>query len=85
MWASLLILSMCLIGLTVKKGNVHDSKHFVDTYQQVKGKLMLGSLVVFDKGAHSKENIGIVLADKMKYLTAKKLNKSDDKPYQRVR
>ncbi|NMG83490.1 MAG: hypothetical protein GIS02_04705 [Methanosarcinales archaeon] len=36
-------------------------------------------MVVFDKGAHSKENIGLVLADKMKYLTAKKLNKSDDK------
>jgi len=67
------------IGLTVKKGNVHDSKHFVDTYQQVKGKLMPGSLVVFDKGAHSKENIALVLADKMKYLTVKKLNKSDDK------
>ena len=67
------------IGLTVKKGNVHDSKHFVDTYQQVRGKLRPGSLVVIDKGAHSKENIRLVLADKMKYLTAKKLNKSDDK------
>ena len=62
------------IGLTVRKGNVHDSKHFVDTYQQVQGKLGQGSLVVFDKGAHSKENIRLVLADKMKYLTAKKLN-----------
>ena len=67
------------IGLTVKKGNVHDSKHFVNTYQQVRSKLKQGSCIVFDKGAHSKENIDLILADKMKYLTAKKLNKSDDK------
>lgn len=67
------------IGLTVKKGNVHDSKHFVDTYQQVRNKLKPGSCVVIDKGAHSKENTDLILADKMKYLTAKKLNKSDDK------
>jgi transposase len=67
------------IGLTVKKGNVHDSKHFIDTYQQVRSKIKQGSCIVFDKGAHSKENINLVLADKMKYLTAKKLNKSDDR------
>ena len=67
------------IGLTVKKGNVHDSKHFNDTYQQIKSKLKPGSRITFDKGAHSKENIDLILTDKMKYLTAKKLNKSDDK------
>lgn len=57
------------IGLTVKKGNVHDSKHFVDTYQQVRNKLKQGSRIVIDKGAHSKENTNLILADKMKYLT----------------
>ena len=67
------------IGFTVNKGNLHDTKHFVDTYQQIKRKLKSGSLVVFDKGAHSKENLDLILADKMKYLTAKKLNTSDDK------
>jgi transposase len=67
------------IGLTVKKGNVHDSKHFVDTYRQVRSKLKQGSCIVIDKGAHSKENTNLILADNMKYLTAKKLNKSDDK------
>lgn len=67
------------VGLTVNKGNLHDTKHFVDTYQQIKRKLKSGSLVIFDKGAHSKENLNLILADKMKYLTAKKLNTSDDK------
>ncbi len=67
------------VGLTVNKGNLHDTKHFVDTYQQIKRKLKSGSLIIFDKGAHSKENLNLVLADKMKYLTAKKLNTSDDK------
>ncbi len=67
------------VGLTVNKGNLHDTKHFIDTYQQIKRKLKSGSLVIFDKGAHSKENLDLILADKMKYLTAKKLNTSDDK------
>jgi len=67
------------VGLTVNKGNLHDTKHFAHTYQQIKRKLKSGSLVIFDKGAHSKENLDLVLADKMKYLTAKKLNTSDDK------
>jgi transposase len=67
------------IGVTVNKGNLNDSKHFVDTYQQIKDRLKPGSLITFDKGAHSKKNIDSILADKMKYLTSKKLNKSDDK------
>ena len=67
------------VGLTVNRGNLHDTKHFVDTYQQIKRKLKSDSLIIFDKGAHSKENLNLILADKMKYLTAKKLNTSDDK------
>ena len=67
------------IGITVNKGNLNDMKHFNDTYQQVKDRLKPGSRVTFDKGAHSKKNIDLILADKMKYLTSKKLNKSDDK------
>lgn len=66
-------------GLTVKEGNVNDMKHFKDTYNQIRGKLREDSLVIFDKGALSKDNLGFILKDKMKYLTAKKLNKSDDK------
>lgn len=67
------------IGITVNAGNVNDFTHFNETYGQVRKKLRQGSLVVFDKGADSKKNIETILADKMKYLTAKKLNKSDDK------
>jgi transposase len=66
------------IGLTVNRGNVCDVRHFTDTYGQVRGRLRSGSRIVFDKGAHSKENVDHILADKMKYLTSKKLNTSDD-------
>jgi transposase len=36
------------------------------------------SLTVFDKGANSKDNLNSVIVSKMNYLSAKKLNKSDD-------
>jgi transposase len=67
------------VGFTVNPGNLCDVKHFAKTYRQVRPWLEEGSRMVFDKGAHSKENTDLILADKMKYLTAKKLNTSDDK------
>ena len=67
------------IGLTVQAGNVNDQSHFKKTFLQVHEKLKENSLVVFDKGGQSKDNLDLVLAHKMKYLSAKKLNKSDDK------
>lgn len=67
------------IGMTIKEGNTCDMIHFKDTYNQVKGKLKKRSLMTFDKGANSKENTDQIIKDKMKYLTSKKLNKSDDK------
>jgi len=67
------------IGLTVREGNVNDVVHFSDTYRQIRMRLKQGSRIVFDKGAHSKENVDCILDDKMKYLTSKKLNLSDDK------
>jgi len=67
------------IGVTIKPGNLNDFSHFSSTYEQVRNRLRKGSLVIFDKGGHSKENVELILADKMKYLTAKKLNTSDDK------
>ena len=67
------------VGITVEEGNVNDQKHFKKTYQQVNRRLNRGSLVVFDKGAHSVDNISLIREDKMHYLTARKLNKSDDK------
>jgi len=67
------------IGITVNKGNVLDLQHFPDTYNQVKSKLEKGSLIVFDKGANTKDNIEIITGSEMKYLTSMKLNTSHDK------
>jgi transposase len=67
------------IGITVEKGNLNDQTHFKKTYRQVNKRLRKDSLVVFDKGANSIENTALVRADEMQYITAKKLNKSDDK------
>ena len=67
------------IGITVNKGNVLDLQHFPDTYNQMKSKLKKGSLIVFDKGANTKDNIELIEGDELKYLTAMKLNESHDK------
>lgn len=67
------------IGLTIKPGNVNDQSHFKDTFNQVKHKLKKGSLIVYDRGGNSSDNNEQVLKAKMKYLTGKKLNTSDDK------
>jgi transposase len=66
------------IGLTVSPGNLNDQNHFQMTFNQVKERLKENSLTIFDKGANSKENLNSIIASKMNYLTAKKLNKSDD-------
>ena len=63
----------------MNKGNVLDLEHFSDTYTQVKRRLKKGSLVVFDKGANTTDNLKIILDAKMDYLTSMKLNTSDDK------
>ncbi len=67
------------VGLTIKPGNLNDQKHFQETFSQILPKLKDNSLVVYDRGGNSKDNNEMVLASKMKYLTGKKLNKSDDK------
>ncbi|MBW2647976.1 MAG: IS1634 family transposase [Deltaproteobacteria bacterium] len=67
------------IGLTIAKGNLNDQKHFQTTFNQVSDCLMPNSKVIFDKGANGKDNLNSVIAAKMQFLTAKKLNTSDDK------
>jgi len=67
------------IGLTIEPGNLNDQTHFKKTYRQSSGRLKEGSLVIFDKGANSITNIAMIRADNLQYITAKKLNKSDDK------
>jgi len=67
------------VGLTVQHGNMNDQNHFPKTFLQICDKLNPNSLTVFDKGAKSEKNIDLVLAHKMKYISAKKLNSSDDR------
>ncbi|WFN37986.1 IS1634 family transposase [Methanomicrobium antiquum] len=67
------------IGLTIEPGNTNDQIHFLKTYSQVAWKLKSDSLVIFDKGANSIKNAAMIRADNMQYITAKKLNKSDDR------
>ena len=67
------------IGLTIEPGNTNDQKHFEKTYLQVKDRLKRDSLVIFDKGANSITNTAMIRADNLQYMTAKKLNKSDDR------
>lgn len=66
------------IGITIKEGNVPDQVHFLDTFDQVKDRLEDDSLAVFDQGANRKKNLDHVENSKMKYLTIRQLNKSDD-------
>ncbi len=63
----------------MKKGNVLDLEHFSDTYNQVKRRLKKGSLIIFDKGANTTDNLRSIQDAEMEYLTAMKLNTSDDK------
>ena len=67
------------VGITVEKGNMNDQTHFKKTYQQVKDRLKDNSLIVFDKGANSIDNLDLIKGDGMNYLTGKKLKSSDDK------
>ena len=66
------------IGMTVQPGNVNDVTHFPVTFHQVERHLKPGSLVIFDKGASSKKNLSLIQESKLKYITAKRWNTSDD-------
>jgi transposase len=50
-------------GITVEKGNLNDQNHFKKTYHQVNKIIGKDSLVVFDKGANSIDNIALIRAD----------------------
>jgi len=78
-WLNLENPSIIPVGLTIAKGNVNDQTHFQTTFEQVKDRLKIGSIFIFDKGANGKENLKSIIAAKMQFITAKKLNTSDDK------
>jgi len=67
------------IGMTVREGNINDQVHFVDTFEQVKDRLEEDSMLVFDQGANRKKNLDRIEACNLKYLTARQINKSDEK------
>ncbi len=69
------------IGMTVREGNVHDQIHFDDTFDQVKDRLREGSMVVFDQGANRKENLDRIEHSRLKYVTARQINKSDEETW----
>jgi len=52
------------------------------TYGQVRRFLGPSSLVVFDRGANNKTNLDRIELDGNDYLTAQKLNVSDDAVFQ---
>jgi len=66
------------IGMTVREGNINDQIHFIDTFDQVKGHLREGSLVVMDQGPYTKDNIDRIENEKLKYLSARQINMSDE-------
>ena len=66
------------IGMTVREGNVNDQIHFNDTFNQVSHRLREGSMIVLDKGANRKENLERIENSKLKFLTARQINKSDE-------
>jgi transposase len=67
--------------MTVREGNVPDQVHFDDTFDQVKDRLREGSIVVFDQGANRKENLDRIEHSKLRYVTARQLNKSDEETW----
>lgn len=61
---------------------MNDQAHMKATYGQVRRLLESGSVVVFDRGANDKPNLDRIELDGNDYLTAKKLNVSDDAVFQ---
>lgn len=57
----------------VDEGSLHDMKEFATVFSAVEKKLPKGSLVVFDKGANSKENRELIAKAGHYYLTAEKM------------
>lgn len=69
------------IGMTVREGNINDQVHFNNTFDQVIDRLKPGSMIVFDQGANRKANLERIEAKKMKYVTARQINKSDERTW----
>ena len=72
------------IGLTVMPGNTHDRKHVKATYGQVKDDLTDGYTMISDVGGEPEGHPDGAVGDGKHSPTGKRLNKSDDKPFDRL-
>lgn len=73
---------LCIpIGLTVMPGNTRDAGHMVRSYDRVKDDLRKDTDMISDAGASCKDVPDRIVLDGNSFLTRKKLNKSDDKPF----
>jgi hypothetical protein len=62
----------------VDKGNTSDSVQFVKIVDDIIGDLRDDSLFVFDAGGDAKQVLDRITERKMRYITRKRMNKSDD-------
>ncbi|MGE4212705.1 MAG: transposase [Candidatus Methanomethylophilaceae archaeon] len=66
------------IDLSVDRGNTSDSVQFVKIVDEIIGDLRDDSLFVFDAGGDAKKVLERITAKGHRYITRKRLNKSDD-------
>jgi transposase len=71
------------VGLTIMPGNTNDKKHMRSTYDQVKDDMSRDSMLIFDGGAAGKGMLDRIIEDGNHFITIKRLNKSDDKIFER--
>lgn len=64
--------------LSVDKGNTSDSAQFVRVLDEIVGDLRDESMLVFDAGGDVKQVLDRITAKRMRYVTRKRMNKSDD-------
>ena len=65
------------VGLTVNRGNMLDVTHFSLTFAQIRPFLDEGTMIVFDNGAYSKDNVQMVRDAGCDFLSRLELNSSD--------
>ena len=65
------------IGLTVNRGNMLDVTHFSSTFGQIRPFLDDRTMIAFDAGAYSKDNIQTVRDAKCDFISRLDLNDSD--------
>ena len=68
-------------AITIQKGNVQDKKHKREMFRLVSAILPVGSLLIFDTGANTEENIQRIRIKKFHFLTLKEKRVESSKKY----